>query len=122
MIGSPFKRSKLPSAFKNLADIVEKPEMNLKTIGIIFDATKPYKTPKSMDYVTRLKVIDDSFHLGVNDQAKDKKDKKYYVNVFIYTNKLEDAPTLENIGDIIYLRKFDVYLLISFKFHHQIHL
>lgn len=39
-------------------EIHDKPEKKLTTVGIIVNATKPFKTQNSEDFVTKLKVID----------------------------------------------------------------
>jgi hypothetical protein len=41
-----------------LKEIYEKPSKKQTTVGIIIDATKPFKTNNSEDYVTKLKIID----------------------------------------------------------------
>ena len=78
------------------------PQKKLKTIGVILDATRPYKTESSKDYITKLKIIDES----VNSDS-DISQKKY-IHVFVFNNHLQDAPYIEKIGDIIYLKRYDV--------------
>lgn len=42
-----------------LKQIAINPQGKLKTFGIILDATRPYKTGHSKDFITKLKIIDD---------------------------------------------------------------
>lgn len=77
-------------------------------VGVIIDATRPYKTPYSVDYVTKIKIIDEKLNVDNNSVNDDKK----YIHVFVYSNDLAEAPVINSIGDIIYLKRFDVFLII----------
>lgn len=74
------------------------------------DASKPYKTMYSNDYITKLKIIDCSFNNNtIFDEENESKFKNYkrYFHVFIFSNSLESAPKVDHIGDIIYLKRYD---------------
>ena len=71
--------------------------------GTILDATGHYKTNDSIDYVTRLKVVDHSLNANrsrYSDAAEP------FVCVFIFSESVEEAPQFGRIGDIIRLERF----------------
>ncbi len=39
-----------------------KKKFKIQTFGIIIDATRPYKTEKSADFITKIKIIDHTFN------------------------------------------------------------
>ena len=102
---SPLMKSK--KVYNNLKTVVSKPGQYDSTIGIILDATGDYKTDDSYDYVTKIKLIDNSYNPQFGKVAK----KKNYVMTFIFSYKLSDTPHIRKLGDIILLRnfKFDNY-------------
>lgn len=69
------------------------------------DATGAYKTYDSVDYVTKLKIIDSSFNSTENRTTY-----KSFVHVFIYSDTPELGPRVNRVGDIIKLYNFDVVL------------
>jgi len=75
-------------------------------VGVVINATRPYKTPNSVDYVTKIKIIDEKLNVENVNINSDKK----YIHVFIYSNDLSEAPVINSIGDIVYLKRFDVLL------------
>jgi hypothetical protein len=79
------------------------PEKKVKCLGVILDATKPYRTSRSYDFVTKIKIIDPD----LNSTTVLDHDKKY-LHVFIYSKDRKEAPKVMQIGDIIYLRLYDV--------------
>ena len=88
--------------YKTLEKIVEFPEKNMTTIGVILDSTGNYKTDDSYDYVNKIKIIDPTHYSN-----KDKNSKiEPYVMIFIFTSKLKETPVIRKIGDIILLRNF----------------
>lgn len=85
-----------------LSDIVSMPEKKQSCVGVILDATGMYKTDNSIDYVCKMKVIDESY----NPTSKKKTDKSPFVQIFIFFSKLADRPVVRKIGDIVLLRNF----------------
>lgn len=74
-------------------------------VGVIIDATRPFKTANSVDYVTKIKIIDEKLNIENGSLNHDKK----FIHVFVYSNDLSDAPVINSIGDIVYLKRFDVF-------------
>ena len=72
--------------------------------GVILDATGHYKTDESIDYVTRLKIIDHSLNTSKKPYQSQMENFMY---VFIFTETVEDAPQIGRIGDIIRLQNFE---------------
>ncbi len=54
---------------KTLFELYKNPQKKQKTFGIIIDATCPYKTEKTKDYITKLKIIDET--LNIDTDTKD---------------------------------------------------
>ena len=88
-----------------LADIVENPTPKTSCVGVILDATGAYKTYDSIDYVTKLKIIDHTFNYKDNET-----NYKSFIHVFIYSDTPEVGPRTNRVGDIIKLTNFDVPL------------
>ena len=86
----------------SLADIVDNPLPKLSCVGVILDATGAYKTYDSIDYVTKLKIIDHSFNYRDNET-----NYKSFIHVFIYSDSFEAGPRTNRVGDIIKLTNFD---------------
>lgn len=68
-------------------------KQTLSTIGIIVDATNPYRKDIKRDYCMRLKIIDSSYS---ND----------FLTVFLFAKNIEQFPSHLAVGDILYLRNF----------------
>lgn len=106
-------------------ELKAKPAKKLTTVGIIVNITKPFKTANAEDYVTKLKVIDQSLNCNTLLERKEgEKELRKYLHVFIYTKTLELAPSIKCIGDIIYLKRYDVIppytsLVLHLLFHGQ---
>lgn len=86
-----------------MSHLVEHPEPKQSAIGVILDATGAYKTYDSVDYVTKLKIIDPTFNYKDNTT-----NYKSFIHVFIYSDTPETGPLTNRIGDIIKLTNFDV--------------
>jgi hypothetical protein len=86
-----------------LSDIVEKPQTKTTTFGVVLDVTGAYKTYDSVDYVTKLKIIDYTFNCNQNATAY-----KSFVHIFIFSETPETAPRVNRVGDIVKLINFDV--------------
>lgn len=85
-----------------------KPGKKQTTVGLIVNITKPFKTANAEDYVTKLKVIDQSLNCNtILERKAGEKELRKYLHVFIYTKTLELAPSIKCIGDIIYLKRYD---------------
>lgn len=78
----------------------------MMTFGIIVDSSEPTRDEKKGGgYLTKLKVIDDSFNYKEiidNDALKFHK----FIHVHIRTKDYQNAPRVRNIGEIIRLRRF----------------
>lgn len=96
-------KGKHDEALHTLWEIYSAPGIRLKTVGVVIDASRPYKTPNSFDWVTKLKIIDVTLNA---DTALSHENK--YINVFIFSKNLDKSPVVPRIGDIIYLKRFDV--------------
>lgn len=70
---------------------------------MILDATRPYKTQNAVDFTTKIKIIDSTLNF-----ATDIPQNKKYIHIFLYSKSLNEVPDVLNIGDIIYLRFYDV--------------
>jgi hypothetical protein len=86
-----------------LQSIVDNPTPKQSVFGVILDVTGAYKTYDSIDYVTKLKIIDNTFNHKDNIT-----NYKSFIHVFIYSDTPEIAPRAARIGDIIKLSNFDV--------------
>lgn len=86
--------------------------------GVILDATGHYKTDDSIDYVTRLKVIDHSLNMVKKPYRSE---MESFVYVFIFSETVAEAPQIGRIGDIIRLEKFefDSYQRVIKAVHHK---
>lgn len=83
-------------------------------MGVILDATRPYKTQNAIDFTTKIKIIDPTLNF-----ATDMPQNKKYIHIFLYSKNLNEVPDVLNIGDIIYLRFYDVRPNSPLKFHHN---
>ena len=98
------------SDFKNettLASIAENPEINLHYLlfAVVIDVSEPTKLEDSSNYVTRLKVIDPSFNYREEIKIDRLKFHKF-VHINIFTERPEESPRIQFVGDIIRLRRF----------------
>lgn len=58
--------SNVPVKWENLAQIAAEPDRAKHTLGVVIDATGVYISTNSLDFVTRLRIIDRSFNLSQN--------------------------------------------------------
>ena len=75
------------------------------TFGVIIDSSEPTRDEKKGGYITKLKIIDDTFNYKQiirNDELKFHK----FIHIHIRTKDLANAPRIRNIGEIIRLRRF----------------
>ena len=103
------KHSQAPASRLNageiptLLELYENPERKQNAVGVILDVTRTYKTNSSYDFITRVKLIDQSFNPTVVKYRHNKK----YIHVFIFTRYVDEAPVFHRVGDILYLQSFD---------------
>lgn len=64
------------------------PDRHAFTVAVILDCTGTYRTNDSYAYVTKLKVIDDSYNPTNNKSSK----LLHYVHIFIHSQTLSAAP------------------------------
>lgn len=95
---------------KTLLDYYIHPSKKAKIVGVIVDATRPYKTETAPDFTTKIKIIDEALNLLTNINSQ-----KKYIHVFIYSKTLKEAPDITCIGNIIYLKHYDVIFKQSSK-------
>ena len=95
---------------QNLYDLYIQPIKKAKLVGVIVDATRPYKTEKAPDFTTKIKIIDNTLNITTSNINNPKK----YIHVFIYSKTLKESPDITQVGDIIYLRHFDVFFFKNF--------
>ena len=90
-----------------MSAIADNPDANNHYLlfAIIIDISEPYKTEESTNYTTKLKIIDPSFNYKVNLEPKALKFHKF-VHINIYSETPDNAPKIQNVGDIIRLRRF----------------
>ena len=88
---------------KNLFDYYTRPIKKAKLVGVIIDATRPYKTEKAPDFTTKIKIIDESLNCATNVS-----NPKKYIHIFVFSKTLKESPDITQIGDIIYLKHYDV--------------
>ena len=79
---------------------------NFLLFAVIIDISEPYKTQTTTNFTTKMKIIDPSFNYKSvlnNDKIKFHK----YTTVYIYSETPDNAPKIQNVGDIIRLRRFN---------------
>jgi hypothetical protein len=81
----------IESLKKIKADIAHNKQFS--TIGIIVDATSPYRKDIKKDYCMKLKIIDSSVQ-----------DDELYV--FLFAKNIDDYPTHLGVGDILFLKNY----------------
>jgi len=89
---------------KNLYEYFIHPIKKAKIVGVIVDATRPYKTETAPDFTTKIKIIDESLNYSTPNLSNPKK----YIHIFIFSKTLNQSPDITQIGDIIYLKHYDV--------------
>lgn len=67
--------------------------------------TQTYANEQKKAFVTKLKIIDPSFNLSAVVESERIKFQRFAV-VHIYSENTEEAPKVQNVGDIIRLRRF----------------
>jgi len=87
----------------SLIDTLVMPKKQNIVFGVILDATGHYKTNDSIDYVTRLRVIDHTLNASQKNLPCH---VTPYVYVFIYSKTVTGAPQIGRIGDVIRLQNF----------------
>lgn len=80
------------------------------TFGSIVDICEPFMSQTYNDgdqgcYVTKIKIVDNSFNQNATIENSAIKFQKYAI-INIYSHKPEEAPKVQNVGDIIRLRRF----------------
>lgn len=106
MSGDPSKKAFAQSGPKKLEELPRLATKFVETIGIIFDATGFYKTNRSVDYVVKLRVFDDS----LDPASTDPRDYEPYLMVFLYFPNRESIIRVPKIGDVIVLQSFLITL------------
>lgn len=96
-------RTRRHSSLECLQDVIGVPRERGVVYGVILDATGHYKTNDSIDYVTRLRVVDHSLHPGGRRAFPE---VKPFVYVFIYSASVAEAPQIGRVGDVIRLEHF----------------
>lgn len=97
-------RSSRTNSIQNLLQVAGYPGRGRTVFGIILDATGHYKTNDSIDYVTRLKIIDHSLN---STKKPFKSSMESFVYVFIFSESVAQAPQIGRIGDVIRLDNFE---------------
>ena len=94
------------------------PGRSRTVLGVILDATGHYKTDDSIDYVTRLKVIDHTLNMS---RKLYRSEMENFVYVFIFSETVAQAPQIGRVGDIIRLEGFDFdsYQRVVKAVHHK---
>nr|AIT58612.1 Pot1 [Tetrahymena thermophila] len=87
--------------FFTLNELYLKQKRSIHIVAIILDCTAQYKTAN--DYLTRIKIIDDTFVKVDNNDTK-----KGYFEVCQFSQLRCKSPKVQKIGDIIYLRRYNV--------------
>lgn len=87
----------------SLIDTIGLRKRQATAFGVILDATGHYKTNDSIDYVTRLRIIDHSLNSSTRSAARG---VSPHVYVFIYSATVAAAPQIGRIGDVIRLDQF----------------
>jgi hypothetical protein len=112
------QRSSKSGGSQTLLQAAGYPGKARNVFGVILDATGHYKTDDSIDYVTRLKVIDHSLN---NAKKPYRSEMESFVYVFIFSETVADAPQIGRLGDIIRLQgfEFDSYQRVIKAVHHK---
>jgi len=100
----------------SIAEIVKSPEDNLQIIGVVLDCTGTYKSNDSYDYITKVKLIDQTHNPLRNEVPT----VEPFVTIFIFSETVKEAPFVPKIGDVMVLRNinFNTYdKLVKGKAH-----
>jgi hypothetical protein len=68
--------------------------------GVVIDAAATYKASSSK-YITSLKLIDPTMH-SLGNEANE---RFRHVTCIVYAKRLEDCPSVRNIGDVIRIHR-----------------
>ena len=98
------QRASRSSTSQTLLQAAGYPGKSRTVLGVILDATGHYKTDDSIDYVTRLKVIDHSLNMVKKPYRSE---MESFVYVFIFSETVALAPQIGRLGDIIRLEGFE---------------
>ena len=96
-------RNRRTSSILSLVDTIGISEEKGVAYGVILDATGHYKTNDSIDYVTRLRIIDHTLNVSIKNLSSF---IKPYIYVFIYSESVSLAPQIGRVGDVIRLQNF----------------
>lgn len=78
-------------------------------MGVVIDSTSFYYDEDKAHYIKRLKIIDSSFNM-----TKPINGLKFgYCTVTIFAKRPDELPEVRAIGDIIYLRRYNIYKVDS---------
>lgn len=77
--------------------------------AVIIDVCEPFKFEDKEQFVTKIKVIDETFNFQAKIKNRDIKFHKF-VTLHLYSPTANDAPKAKNVGDIIRLRRFNFVL------------
>lgn len=112
------QRSSRGQVNQTLLQAAAYPGKSRTVLGVILDATGHYKTDDSIDYVTRLKVIDHTLNMSKKPYRSE---MESFVYVFIFSETVAEAPQIGRVGDIIRLEGFDFdsYQRVIKAVHHK---
>ncbi len=71
----------------------------------IVDMAEPFKVEDKEHFAIKLKIIDPSFNFKIQEDYKTIKFQRY-AYLYIYAKTVTDLPTIENVGEVIRLRRF----------------
>lgn len=77
--------------------------------AVIIDVCEPFKFEDKEQYVSKIKVIDETFNFQAKIANKEIKFHKF-VTLHLYSKTANDAPKAKNVGDIIRIRRFNFCL------------
>jgi hypothetical protein len=81
-------------------------------MGVIIDVTSPYLDEDKGHFIKRLKIIDPSFNMTKSINGL----KFGYCTITIYAKRPDDLPNVRVLGDIIYLRRYNMENKIDLPF------
>ena len=81
------------------------PLPHLLLFTVIVDIKTTFSQKMGKQYLTKLKVIDPSFHYKTKTDAPGLKFNKF-AHVYIFTETFGEAPKIKEVGDILRLRRF----------------
>jgi hypothetical protein len=74
--------------------------------GVIIDISEPTKVSNSSNFVTKLKIIDPSFHYKAVQPTNNRLKFHKFSTLIIYSETPDSAPKISCVGDIIRIRRF----------------